>query len=331
MVRALAEPQEKTSSASAAAEPPVVPPSFAIVICTRDRPFHLRACLEAVQHLAYPGAYEVVVVDNGTGAETQALARQFGARYIAAPGGGLSHARNAGLAAAQDEIVAFLDDDALPRPGWLNALAAEYDDPAVMAVSGSVVPVTGQDDSVEAGRLRGSYSGGKQRRVVTRAAADWFAMANFGGLGIGANMSFRRGATAFWRGFDERLGRGAPLHAGEETYALASILKAGYAVVYTPAAIVEHPFCPPAGDVVERRLQAHAASTAYVTFLLMEEPAHFWQVLRYLARRATRRSIPWRDSSAESTGAQVSRWRAAAAALAGPALYFRYARRRPAP
>lgn len=297
-------------------------PAASVVVCTRERPLHLRACLDALRRVTYP-SFHIIVVDNGVqDGRTQSVARDFGARYVAQPVGGLSCARNAGLAAAETDIVAFLDDDALAQPAWLKALVDEFGDGRVMAVSGRVVPVAGQAESEDAGRLRGSYRGGGQRRWVSRQTDDWFALANFGGLGIGANMALRRSAMTWWKGFDERLGRGAPLMAGEETYAFASILKAGYAVVYTPDAVVEHPFAPPDDDIVPRRLQSRSALTAYATFLLMEEPRQASQVLRYLLRRVFRRPIEWREQVPRGDAA-IPAWRAALAALYGPILYFR--------
>ena len=53
---------------------------------------------------------------------------------------GLSGARNTGIAWCATDIVAFLDDDAAARPGWLAALAAPYADPAVAATGGVAVP-----------------------------------------------------------------------------------------------------------------------------------------------------------------------------------------------
>src|SRR5262249_23214368 len=52
---------------------------------------------------------------------------------------GLSLARNRGLGEARGPIVAYLDDDAVPRPGWLAALLAPYRDPHVVAVGGRIV------------------------------------------------------------------------------------------------------------------------------------------------------------------------------------------------
>jgi glycosyltransferase involved in cell wall biosynthesis len=87
----------------------------------------------------------VLVVDNAsTDATPDVLAKLVaengdGVRTVVESQLGLSVARNRGLAEARGAVVVYLDDDAIPRPGWLAALLAPYRDPRVVAVGGRIV------------------------------------------------------------------------------------------------------------------------------------------------------------------------------------------------
>src|SRR5579859_563174 len=99
--------------------------SASIIIPTRERPGYLAVALRSVAPQAQRAGAEVIVVDDGSLADNASLAERFGARYI--PLGeprGLNAARNAGLAAATGELLAFIDDDVEAHDGWLDALVA---------------------------------------------------------------------------------------------------------------------------------------------------------------------------------------------------------------
>ena len=110
------------------------------VVCTRDRPEQLRRCLRAVRALDRRPD-ELVVVDNAPRDDsTRRVAEEEGAVYVLEPRPGLSHARNAGIAATSADVIAFTDDDAVVHPGWLGRLLAGFRSPDVMAVTGLVLP-----------------------------------------------------------------------------------------------------------------------------------------------------------------------------------------------
>src|SRR5260370_11539521 len=55
----------------------------------------------------------------------------------------MSKSRSVGIAAAGGEVVAFIDDDAIPEPAWLAELVAAYDAPHVGGAGGLVYDHTG--------------------------------------------------------------------------------------------------------------------------------------------------------------------------------------------
>ena len=100
-----------------------------VIIPTFRRPQLLRAAVESV--LSQQGltvAIEIVVVDNDPACSAQQIVAAFArsspvaVRYICEPRAGISHARNAGIAASGGRYIAFLDDDELASPQWLASL-----------------------------------------------------------------------------------------------------------------------------------------------------------------------------------------------------------------
>jgi len=253
-----------------------------IVICTRNRPSLLRRCLEGIAHLER-APDELIVVDNTFGdEETEAVAREFAAVYTFEPIKGLSRARNRGLAESNSEIVAYLDDDAVPDEHWLKHLLEPFADPRVAVV-------TGATNSPESRACDGDQ---EPTRFLSNKDRQWFEIAAFGGLGIGANMAVRKAACMGWKVFDERLGRGAPFQGAEEHHAFVHFLALSYSAAHVPAAIVFHSCQKPDNIKLEARNQI-----AYSMLLFAEYPGHRLDLLRFFFRRALRKPLTWpRDS-----------------------------------
>jgi len=298
--------------------------TFSVVIFTFDREKELERCLDAVSRQKYPD-FDVLVVDNAPhDAAAFEIARRWGVLYVMEPQAGLSRARNLGLRASTGEIIAFLDDDAVPDPNWLQNLAAEFKDPQVAAVAGRIkeLRAPGAPRS-EVGEFYALDYLGDQRRSVDCGNPRWFELANFGGIGQGSNMAFRRSALHSWAGFDHRLGRGSRISGGEEHYAFFCLIELGYRVVYAPDAQVYHPYPADLQIFCGHYLRQLAASTGYLTLLFFEEPNHRRRLMRYVfeALRGVRRT--WRTASLRCPARLVSRCRSYPALLLGPLLYLR--------
>jgi glycosyltransferase involved in cell wall biosynthesis len=104
----------------------ISPPSDAsrasVVIPTRDKARYLALTLASFS-LQTTRAFELVVVDDGSGDDTQAVldqsAERLPLRRFHQPPRGRAAARNTGLAAAQAEIVIFCDDDRIVTPDFV--------------------------------------------------------------------------------------------------------------------------------------------------------------------------------------------------------------------
>ena len=261
------------------------PLTVTVVICSRNRPALLEKCLAAVARLD-PAPDEVLVIDNSEGdKQTERAARQYSARYVIEPVPGLSRARNRGIAECNTEYVAFLDDDAVPAPRWLGNLLTPFADQTVAASTGRVV-LPGADPERQPTETP---------RKLTNREERWFERATFGGMGIGCNMALRRSACAGWTVFDERLGRGAPLHIGEETYAFAGLLSRGFAAIYLPDAVVFHPTHKRYAIELEA-----CNSFAYWLLLFAAFPGQRMNLLRFIIRRIRGKPLQWPRETQEA-------------------------------
>jgi O-antigen biosynthesis protein len=282
----------------------------------------LDRCLSA---LASAGdvPHEIVVVDNTSGDRgTELVAQRHGARCLTAEWTGLSGARNAGIRASTGPIVAFLDDDAAPTPGWLTALLAPFADPMVMAVTGRVVPFKAEAEARRRMGIAVDQDLGQEARVVDRSTSRWFEICNFGGLGIGANMAFRRDSLEVWPGFRESLGRGTPMQGGEEHNAFFELVKGGYRVAYTPQATVKHRYPHTLPSIRRNHFRYLAGATAYATLLVVEEPGYRRQTLRYMIEAMLGRKRAWRLNEGRRATVVLPGALRFLAYLCGPPLYL---------
>jgi glycosyltransferase involved in cell wall biosynthesis len=272
-------------------------PLCSVVVCTRHRPELLARCLAALAVLDHP-SYELLVVDNTAGErKVEQLALAFGAGYLCEPEEGLSRARNAGARAAQGAIVAYIDDDAVAEPTWLGQHAAALEAPGVAATTGRILPTSLDAEASRVYAAAGGEDLGEVAFRVDSTTPEWFEMANFGGVGIGCNMAFRRELFAAGWGFRESLGPGAGI-PGEEHYAFFSLVRSGHAIAYLPDAIVHHDYPATIAAFRSRRFWILRGAAAYMLMLLVEEPQFRRDTLRYMWEAVRGSPRAWRRGDA---------------------------------
>jgi cellulose synthase/poly-beta-1,6-N-acetylglucosamine synthase-like glycosyltransferase len=296
-------------------------PFCSVVVCTRHRAAELERCLIGLRHLDYP-RYEVIVVDNTSGDENvHHLAEDAGARWVTEPTVGLSRARNTGASAARGELVAYIDDDAVAEAGWLDAHAAAFRDPSVVGTAGRVLPAPSATPAAQ-NWVAAVEDHGDAPFHVDRTSPEWFEQANFGGIGIGANMAFRSGLFEDGWGFRESLGIGKgerPL--GEEHYAFFTLIKEGHVIAYLPDAVVYHDAPASMSDLRLMRRRLVRSSAAYLVMLMFEQPEFRMQTVRYAFTALRRKRRPWRQGGMDAPF--LSRRELAGAVLSAPSLYWR--------
>lgn len=217
-----------------------------VVVATHDRPYDLRECLRYLVAQASPRQVEIIVVDNNpsSGLTPPVVAEFPGVKLVTETRKGLSYARNTGITASSGDVVICTDDDVVMPPEWLENLVAPFARPDVMIVTGNTLPWELDTASQCFFEKYGGLGRGFERLEVNQ---EWFESFHFYAvptweLGATANAAFR--ADIFSHPqiglLDEALGAGSPTGCSEDTYIFYQVLRAGYTLVYEPAAYVWH-------------------------------------------------------------------------------------------
>jgi glycosyltransferase involved in cell wall biosynthesis len=212
---------------------------LSVVIATRNRCHDLTEALASLEVQQTRTAFEVIVVDNGSTDATRSVVDSHPnggrTRYVFEATPGLSTARNTGIGAARGEQVAFMDDDAVADPGWIQALQDGFEQTRAEGLGG---------------RVEGLWQ--CPRPLWFPPALDYLVSVFDGGerahsfapphsAPVGTNMAFQRRCLVEGGGFDPVYGRNGQRFCGGEDYAVAyRLLAAGGAVLYWPAAVVWH-------------------------------------------------------------------------------------------
>jgi glycosyltransferase involved in cell wall biosynthesis len=250
-------------------------PHVSLIVCTRNRAARLPAWFERLSQLEHPTEpWELILVDNASTDATPQILQHFvrtagiRARYVYAPLPGLGRARNAGVAAASGEILAFTDDDCYPQQDYLRALVHVFATYGAGFVGGRVL----QHNPLHA-------------RVTLQEYANPLTIAPRSclrpGQIHGSNMAVRRDVVRTIGGFNPHLGPGAACEAADDTEFLARGLWAGWSGRYDPTVVVRHDHGRLDADAARLRRSYHFACGAYfMSCMLRAEPrrayAAYW-------------------------------------------------------
>ncbi|MDQ1730272.1 MAG: hypothetical protein QOK10_431 [Pseudonocardiales bacterium] len=308
--------ESDTSSPAPDSQAQKLPPISVVVPTIASRMEELTRCCALLADQQYPD-FEVLVVDNRTGEHPPLILDEIpGAeriRIICESRPGISAARNAGLAVARGEIVAFTDDDVQPDPSWLLGIGRRFAAQAELdAVTGLILPAELETPSqIWFERYYGGFSGQRSFHPVTlralTSAWPWsggrvavtslsgevvrsFATYGVGAYGAGANMAFRRESVIRAGLFDPALGTGTPARGGEDLAMLISILWSGGRIGFEPSAVVRHRHRREYRELLDQLTGNGLGFTAMLTSLVLNDPRHL-AALAFHAPLALRRVL----------------------------------------
>jgi mycofactocin system glycosyltransferase len=284
---------------------PAEEPAVTVVVPVRDRHAELARCLAGLT-----GGPRVIVVDDGSQdpAAIRSAAAAAGASVLRRPvNEGPAAARNTGLAAAETPLVAFLDSDCVPGPGWLDALLPHFADPALGAVAPRIVPH-------EAGRTwLARYEGASSTLDMGHRASI---------VRPGSRVPYVPGAALVVRRQAAGTGFTEDMQVGEDVDFVWRLAASGWRVRYEPAASMGHQHRVRLRDWFARRKDYGTSAAA----LELRHPgvvrplyASAWTASAWLAGgggRAAARAGGQRDQPDLVAGGAAGRDRGAAAAAA---------------
>lgn len=238
-----------------------------VIVCTHMPIVPLAEALASLgrQDMA-PNRFEVIVVNNNPGSselrdalDTVYRERLSGSgvswREVACPVPGLSHARNAGIAAARGEVLLFLDDDAVAPANWVSQGVRLFSENPSVGVMGGYIRLIPPEPRPSVlgpgwGRYWSHFSGSEQSLYTVE---EWWDFP------WGASWCARRSVLLGMGGFRTRFGRKRHDFAGGEEVVAASLARRlGWEIAVAPELEVEHRVVP------ERFTWAHVRRTILV-------------------------------------------------------------------
>lgn len=242
-------------------------PFVSIIIPTCNRPFLLKHCIERVRAQPYPRK-EIIVVDSSSNNESEAVVAQYPeviSVRIRGQRDNRPQAKNTGMTYASGDIIAFIDDDSMVLPGWLETVVDIHRDDTIGAAGGRVLrqPIPYCDQESGSPRMIVKPSGRvvwEGAELVSKERVDVDHL-------ISCNVSFRRDALEQVGGFDPNY---TITSLREETDICLRVKKAGWRLVFEPAMAVIHYSARSRGYFLRRPVVQYSSGRNSVYFAIKQ-------------------------------------------------------------
>lgn len=249
-------------------------PRVSIIINTDGRAAILGNTIESLRYLRYPDL-ELVVVPGPTADGTRELLKSWQGEIKVGycPVRNIAQSRNIGIAIASGEIVAFIDDDEVPEPEWLEDLVPLLDDPRVAVAGGWLHDHTGKDYEA-----RFETVDRLGNRSWERAAPEFNFPLSFTVPHLNINSAFRRAALVDVGGIDEEYE-----YLYDETDLMIRFVDRGWHIAQSERGIVHHKYLPSSVRNEQRVMTSWYSMVKNKTYFALINAARFVPTDRILA------------------------------------------------
>jgi glycosyltransferase involved in cell wall biosynthesis len=249
-------------------------PTVSAAVCTRNRTGMLRRALSALTKQSRR-PIEIIVVDNAPDSDEslRMIDAEFPCvRYHREDAPGLDFARNRALREAVGDIVAYLDDDVVVAPNWIDAIAVAFtDDPDAAICTGRVEALSLDTAGQRLFEDNGGFSCGDdvirlpndpnvppkvfRRPLIARSIR----------VGAGCSLAIRRQVALALGGFDVALDMGKPLPGGGDHDMIWRALLDNRSVVYEPTIYARHEHRDSVAAAIKQIAGHNGATVAMLT------------------------------------------------------------------
>jgi mycofactocin system glycosyltransferase len=244
-------------------------PPVTIIVPVYNRAQGIGDCLEALLALDYPeDKREIIVVDDGSQDGTPDQVRNYPVKLVAlARNRGQSAARNIGAAAAQGEILAFIDSDCIADPQWLWELVPYFQDERIALVGGYVDAYYRRTWLDRFEEVQSPLNMGREMILGVGAASDFYVPT--------CNVLIRTEVYRRLGGLDENL------RLGEDVDLCWRLKAQGHHLLYVPKGKVRHQHRAHFWPAYRRRFD-YGTSEAFL----------------FTQHRGVRKKFPWKPTGA---------------------------------
>lgn len=196
---------------------------ISVIVPTFNGEETITDCLNSLLNQSYKGAYEVIVVDDGSIDKTGEVVEKYPVRLLAQEHRGPAAARNLGARNASGDILLFTDDDCVAEKNWIEEMVKPFDNPEIAGVQGRYKT--------------------KQRSLITRFAQheieeryERMQKQKYIDFIGSYSAAYRRDVFLKENGFDESF----PIASGEDPDLSFRLAAKGHKMVFAPNAVVYH-------------------------------------------------------------------------------------------